>query len=140
MANLTIRAREKVYSDIDFAFRPVPMQGDGQGDLARKKDVEAVKQSVLNILQTNRGEKPFVPSFGANLRSYLFETIDSVTISLIEEEIILALRNYEPRVRVISVDVEDLSEKNAISITLDFEIISPVQTTTTLEFIVERLR
>jgi len=49
MADLNIRARDRIYSDMDFAFRENPVTGD----VAIKKDVEAVKQSVLNILLTN---------------------------------------------------------------------------------------
>ena len=140
MADLNIRARDKVYSDIDFAFRPVQMQDDGPGDVALKRDVEAVKQSVLNILNTNRGERPFQPSFGANIRSYLFENIDEVTKALIQEEIVFSLRNFEPRVLVLSIDVDSPPDSNAVNIRLDLEIISPIETTTTLEFTVERLR
>jgi phage baseplate assembly protein W len=140
MADLSIKARSKPYSDIDFAFRPVQMQGDKPGDVALKKDVEAVKQSVLNILKTNRGERPFLPSFGANIRSYLFENVDPVTKELIKEEIVFALRNFEPRVNILSIDVSDLPDKNSVIIRLDLEIITPVQTTTSLEFTVERLR
>lgn len=140
MANLSIRARDKVYSDIDFAFRPVQMQDSAAGDVARKRDVEAVKQSVLNILRTNRGEKPFNPSFGSNVRAYLFENIDAVTRALIEEDIVFSLRNFEPRVNILQVDVTDIPDRNAVNITLELEIITPIETTTTLEFTLERLR
>jgi phage baseplate assembly protein W len=136
MADLSIRAREKVYTDLDFAFR----ENTITSDVSLKKDVEAVKQSVLNILLTNKGERPFLPTFGANIRSHLFENIDSVTSSLIEEDITFALRNFEPRVRVLSVNVEEQPERNAVNITLDVEIISPVRTTATIEFSVERVR
>ena len=136
MADLSIRAREKVYTDLDFAFRENPITSD----VSLKKDVEAVKQSVLNILLTNKGERPFLPTFGSNIRSHLFENIDSVTSSLIEEDITFALRHFEPRVRVISVNVEAQPERNAVNITLDVEIISPVRTTAKIEFSVERVR
>jgi len=136
MADLSIISRDRIYSDLDFAFRRNPLTDDA----SIKRDIEAVKQSVLNILLTNRGERPFLPSFGSNIRGYLFENVDSVMIALIKEDIEFSLANYEPRVRVISLDVDDLSEKNAIRIRLDFEIISPIQTTTGLEFTVERLR
>jgi len=140
MAELNIRARDKVYSDIDFAFRPVQMEGNESGDVARKRDVEAVKQSVLNILRTNRGERPFSPSFGSNIRSYLFENVDEVTKTLIEEDIVFSLRNFEPRVSILSINVSDIPDRNAVNITMDLEIISPVETTTTLDFTLERLR
>jgi len=138
MANteLSVRAREKVYSDVDFAFRMNPVTSD----VAVKRDVEAVKQSVINILSTSRGERPFMPDFGGNIRAYLFETVDAATVSLIEEEIQSALTNYEPRVRVLSVDVDDLSDQNAINIKLEIEILSPTNTVETVEFVVERLR
>ena len=140
MANLTIRARDRIYSDFDFAFRPVQMQDDARGDLSRKRDVEAVKQSVLNILRTNRGERPFSPAFGSNIRSYLFENVDAVTRALIEEDIIFSLSNFEPRVRILNVNVTDLPDNNAINISLELEIISPINTVTAVEFTLERLR
>jgi phage baseplate assembly protein W len=133
---LSALARDKIYSDLDFALRMNPVTGDA----GIKKDIEAVKQSVLNILSTNRGERPFMPDFGGNIRAYLFENVDPITVSLMEEEIRLALGNYEPRVRVISVDVEDLSDNNAINIRLELEILSPANSIITVEFVVERLR
>ena len=133
---LSARARDKIYSDVDFGFRKSPVTDD----VSIKRDDEAIKQSVLNILSTNRGERPFMPDFGGNIRAYLFENVDSVTASLIEEEIKLSLTNYEPRVRVLSVDVEDLLDQNAINIRLEIEILSPTSSFTTVEFIVERLR
>ena len=140
MADLTIRARNRIYSDFDFAFRPVQMQDDARGDLSRKRDIEAVKQSVLNILRTNRGERPFSPAFGSNIRSYLFENVDAVTRALIEEDIIFSLSNFEPRVRILNVNVTDLPDNNAINISLELEIISPINTVTAVEFTLERLR
>lgn len=140
MADLTIRARDRIYSDFDFAFRPVQMQDDARGDLSRKRDIEAVKQSVLNILRTNRGERPFSPAFGSNIRSYLFENVDAVTRALIEEDIIFSLSNFEPRVRILNVNVTDLPDNNAINISLELEIISPINTVTAVEFTLERLR
>jgi phage baseplate assembly protein W len=136
MVNLNIRSREKVYTDADFAFRANP----DTGDIYIKKDVEAVKQSVLNILRTKRGERAFMPSFGSNISAYLFEPLDSVTKSMIEEEIIFSLTAYEPRVVILSIDINDNPDNNSIGISLDLEIITPVRTTTTLEFIVQRLR
>ena len=140
MADLTIRARDRIYSDFDFAFRPVQMQDDARGDLSRKRDIEAVKQSVLNILRTNRGERPFSPAFGSNIRSYLFENVDAVTRALIEEDIIFSLSNFEPRVRILNVNVTDLPDNNAINISLELEIISPINTVAAVEFTLERLR
>jgi len=136
MADLNIRARDRIYSDMDFAFRENPVTGD----VAIKKDVEAVKQSVLNILLTNRGEKPFDPSFGSGIRSYLFENIDAVTETLIREDIVFSLNNFEPRVVIEDLSVTAKPDNNSVDISLTVEIVNPVNVVTTIEFTVERLR
>lgn len=136
MIKETIRARSNVYSDIDFRFIINP----NTGDFALKKDAEAIKQSVLNILLTGQGERPFNPNFGGNLRAYLFENFDAVTKSAMETVIVNSLRNYEPRVKVDNIEISDMSYRNALRISLDITILSPEQTTDVVEFVVERLR
>lgn len=136
MADLSIRAREKTYTDLDFTFRRNPVTDA----VSIKRDIEAVKQSIINILSTNRGERPFLPDFGANIRSYLFENFDGVTASLVEEQIRVALANHEPRVRILDLSVNGLPDRNAMRIELEFEILSPAAETGAVEFVVERLR
>ena len=131
-----IVARERSYTDIDFGFRANPVTGD----IALKRDEQAVKQSVINILSTNRGERPFDPDFGANIRNQLFENFDPIVKQLIDDDIRSALRNYEPRVRVLNVQVDAKPDQNSIDISVEFEIQSPEQTVTTVNFSVERLR
>lgn len=133
---MSIRARETVYSDFDFSFTRNPITNS----VGIKRDVEAVKQSVINILNTNRGERPFRPTFGADIRSYLFENFDPVTQSLLEEQIRIALGNHEPRVRVLSVNVIGRPDANEMRVSLEIEIVSPDPITTNVEFVVERLR
>jgi len=136
MEKNTIRARQSVYSDLDFRFTINP----NTGDIALKRDAEAVKQSVQNILLTGRGERPFNPTFGGNLRAYLFENFDAVTEAAIKNVIINSLRNHEPRVKVDNVIVSNLDYRNALRISIDITILSPEQTTDIVEFVVERLR
>ena len=113
-----IRARTVPYSDFDFAFKKHPITGD----VPIKRDVEAIKQSVRNILLTRRGEKFFDPDFGGSLTEFLFENFDPVIEAEMEMRIINTLKNHEPRVRVIGVEIEDLSYRNALSLNLEVEI------------------
>lgn len=132
----SIASRETIYTDFDLKFTPNP----NTGDVALKKDVLAVKQSVMNILMTNHGERPFRPYFGANLRAYLFENFDDVQAAIIKNAIRNALANYEPRVSVDSITIDDLSYRNALQISVDITIKSPTDTQTTVGFVIERLR
>ena len=68
-------ARQETYKDLDFTFK----QNPNTNDVGIKKDNAAVIQSVLNILRTNHGERPFNYNFGANLRAYLFENMTNIT-------------------------------------------------------------
>ena len=120
------------YSDIDFIYKLNP----NTGDISTKKGINAVKQSVLNILRTNHGERPFNPYFGANLRSYLFENINYVTASMIASQVKNAIANDEPRVKVLNVNVKTFPDRNDVQITLTIQIIgtnSSMDISTTLE-------
>jgi phage baseplate assembly protein W len=137
MADISaIRARQNVYSDLDFRFIANP----NTQDLALKYDVESVKQSVINILLTNAGERPFNPKFGGGLNGYLFDNFDGITAAAMENTIVNTLRNWEPRVRVDKVDITDLSHRNALRVSLEITILSPEERTDIVEFVVERLR
>lgn len=131
-----IVARQFVYSDIDLTAKPHP----NTNDVLKKIDLQAIKQSVRNILLTNKGEKPFDPNFGGGLRSFLFENFNSVSVTLLETNIRIALENYEPRVRVTEVDISDLVDKNAIRVSVSYTVKSPEGETDIAEVIVERLR
>jgi len=72
-------------------------------DLVLKKNEEAVKQSILNLILTNKYDRPFQPTIGGNLRNYLFEPITPITQSAMELEIESIITNHEPRAKLISV-------------------------------------
>lgn len=131
-----IRAREAVYSDIDLSFDAHP----NTGDVAKKIDIQAVKQSVRNILLTNKGEKPFDPNFGGGLRSFLFENFNVISVAALKTKIRIAIENYEPRVNITSIEVFDQPDNNAIRVIVDFTIKSPEGTSDSVELVVERLR
>lgn len=133
---MTINSRKHLYSDLSFTFDANP----NTGDLGLTKDVNAVRQSVINILSTSRGERPFKPELGGNLRAYLFEHFDSVTEYIIKDTIIKSLANYEPRVKVLECLVENYSHRNALHIQLEIEILSPTFATTVVDFTIERIR
>jgi len=133
---LSVTSRRLDYTDVDFSFTVSPVTNG----LVLKRGEEAVKQSVLNILLTGRGEKPFQPTFGTQLRNLLFEPFDVALAAVIEEDIRLTLNNFEPRLRVQNIRVNDLPDRNSLEVTVTGEIISPEPSELEIQFIVERLR
>ncbi len=131
-----ISTKIRDYSDLDLTFT-----ARTTGDVFKKNDAAAVKQSVKTILQTNYGERPFRPLFGGNLRARLFENFtDDENAFFIEEAIKEVLTTYEPRAQVLSVDVNDsYVDRNYLGITVEFQIVN-TEETVVLETNISRIR
>ena len=129
MAQIAIPA---TYKDLDFSFK----QNPNTNDVGIKKNNAAVIQSCLNILRTNHGERPFDYNFGANLRAYLFENMTNTTAANMATNIQVALRNYEPRIEVLNVNIQATSSENDVFITVTGRVKSTnqiIDIATTLE-------
>lgn len=108
------------YRDFDLQFRRHP----STGKLIIKKNDDAVKQSVKNLVLTNRYERPFLPEFGGDVRSRLFDNFNTIAASEYENLIKNAIENYEPRASiegeerpvVVSEDVDN----NQLYVTIKF--------------------
>ena len=107
-------ARQETYKDLDFSFK----QNPNTNDVGIKKDNASISQSVLNILRTNHGERPFNYNFGANLRQYLFENMSQVTAAQMSTSINLALKNWEPRIEVLNTNIQAKASENDVLITV----------------------
>lgn len=93
-------------------------------DLLVKKEDAAVKQAVLNILLTNKGERVYDAQYGSNVRTYLFEPLDFGTAGSIRDEIVRTLKRYEPRVTIQECLVEPNFDSNGFDVRLDFKVLS----------------
>ena len=105
-----------VYSDFDNAFLPHPLTGQ----ITRRKNVDAVKMALRNLIFTNKYERLRNPNFGSSIQKYLFENINRSTAIEIENDIKYLIENYEPRVRLIQVKATPVEENNALNINIIF--------------------
>lgn len=116
---------ERTYSDIDCSFLPKP-----SGDVYKKTDAAAVKQSVKNILMTNQGEAVFRPYYGAGLNSLLFELSSDLDERDVEDRVFSALARLEPRVRTLNVGVNIQPDYNSMAVTVTFQVIQTLEEVT----------
>jgi len=114
-----ITNRTVSYSDIDLTFSP-----RSTGDIFKKTDAAAVKQSVKNILLTNHGEKPFDHYYGGNLNSFLFENMEDMDDYEMRDVISAAIHNHEPRAILKGVQVNALPDNNKIEVSVKFQVIN----------------
>ena len=129
-----VGARKRIYKDVDLTFAKRL-----DGDVFKKQNAAAVKQSVKNILMTNYTEKPFQPFFGGNLNDFLFELNDGIEDEEVEDRIEETLRTYEPRAEVLDVKVISNPDNNEISATVTFKVVSTSEVVT-LNLSLTRLR
>ena len=111
-------ARNKEHVDIDLNFTPKATSGD----IFKKTQLSAVKQSIKNLLMTNRLEKPFVANFGANITGMLFELADGESDYFLKKDIISTIQIFEPRVQVLNLDVKVDPDYNRLGVKLEFKI------------------
>lgn len=129
-----LSTRTTKYSDIDLQFATKI-----NGDIFKKLDAAAVKQSIKNIVRTRRLEKPFNSGFGSNIGSILFELLDEGIVSEANEIILEAIRDNEPRARNVQVIVDPRNDYNEAAITVKFQIGNTMETET-IETTIARLR
>jgi hypothetical protein len=125
-------ARQTLYKDLDFSFK----QNPNTNDVGIKKNNASISQSVLNILRTNHGERPFNYKFGANLRRYLFENMTRATAANMTTSIETALKNWEPRIKVLNTNIQAKADENEVFITVTGKVISTnevIDVATTIE-------
>ena len=139
MSNNYLQNQNKItarrwYTDVDLNLKPHP----SSGDLVLKKDNDAVKRSIRNIMLTNNYERPFKPNFGANLRALLFELADDITKFEIRKQITEAIEDFEPRVAIDEIYLnQDRNNRMYINIHYGIRGVPEAQE---LEVVLERVR
>jgi len=88
---------------------------------------DAVMASMGNILGTPKGSVPGHPEFGCGMNKYLFEQIDILTAHMIKEEVQYALARWEPRIKVLDINVNEDLDYNRIDIKIAFEILNEAE-------------
>ena len=126
---------KRVFSDLNLDFQ----NNSATKDITKITDVEAVKRSVRNLINTNHYEKPFHPEIGSNLRAMLFEPISPQMTHSISKNVENLLNSYEPRCRLVQVFTLPDIDRNSYRCQISFYVVNhpePVE----VESFLERLR
>lgn len=108
-------------------------------DVALKTNENAIKQSIRNLLLTNRGERPFQPLLGGDLKKLLFENMSPQTFVNVKKYVETAIKLYEPRANLIDTIVDGDWDNNSVNITIVFNVINK-QEPVSLQLIITRVR
>ena len=124
-----------VYKDIDTLFDIHPV--------TRKLNVltnnAAVARSVKNLVLTNKGERPYQPFLGCDVRNKLFELNDGLIESEVEGVISDVINQYEPRAELISVVANIRPDQHSVEVTITFRVVNQ-QDPISINLMLERVR
>ena len=119
--------------DLDFGLNSVTK------DVNKLTDAEAIKRSVRNLINTNNYERPFRPEIGSGIRGLLFEPMTELTSHFMQLKIAEVLNEYEPRISLSDIVINNQEDKNAYGVSIHF-IIKGSQEPVVVDTFLERLR
>jgi phage baseplate assembly protein W len=109
------------------------------GDVVLRKNEEAIKRSLRNLILFRRNEKPFQPEIYSGVNDLLFELVDPIALMEMKSRIAEIIRNYEPRVENSVVEIVNNIDRNEVIITIHFSIRN-VQRVYATTIVLERTR
>ena len=116
---MAVQRISRAFKDISLSFDRHPVTND----ILVLKNEDAIKRSIRNLIQTMPSERFFNPYLGSEVKTSLFEFVDFGTSSILEEQIKIAIDNYEPRVENAKVVVVPKANDNSFEINVSFTII-----------------
>ena len=114
-------ASEAQFSDFALNFIANPITGD----ITTVQNEASVKAALTNLIKTEPGERRFDPKWGTALSNFLFAPADIFTETEINDCIADAIKNYEPRVKIIAIETAMID--NGVEITLEYYVLNVPQ-------------
>ena len=133
---MAIQRKSRAFKDISLSFSPHPVTKD----LPVLLNERALVRSVRNLVETIPTERFFNPNLGTDIRDSLFENFSRHTVHIIEDQVRNTVRNFEPRVGDIGVEVTAKPDDNAYEVKVLFDIVGLDVPTQTFNFILEPTR
>ena len=134
--NNNSKRASRIYKDLDLNFG----RNVVTNDVNKLTDVEAVKRSVRNLINTNHYERAFHPEIGSDVRSMLFEPMTPIIAAIIARKIEDVIQNFEPRCRLVSVRALPDLDRNIYNVSIEFYVINAPTELVDLSVMLERIR
>lgn len=122
-----------IWSDYD---EELEIQNDG--DIQQQVDIQALMNSINNIIKTRPGERRMLPTFATNAFNILFEPIDRITARRLAESILEGIEIWEDRVIVTAFDIEPVHDQNLYRCRMSFTVVGRTDVEETIDFVLSR--
>lgn len=127
--------KQTVYSDFhkDLTLNPL------NNDVAIRLNEDSVKESLKNLILTDKGERLFQPLIGSDVRKSLFDNMTPATVMMIEQSVRNTINSFEPRATVINVEVIPEYDNYTVKVNITFYVRN-LQEPVTVSIFLERTR
>ena len=124
------------FRDISFSFARNPVNDD----ILSINDADAIKRAVINLVRTKSGERFYDSLVGTEVEASLFEVQSPEVANNLKIDIENVLKNYEPRVANVEVEVNYPLDSNDIYIQIAYTIVGLTLPTQNIEFVLQSTR
>ena len=124
------------FKDLNITFKKHPVTDD----VVVSRDASAIKQAIVNLLLTNKGERLMNPNYGSDIRRYLFEPLDYGTANQIKGNIRDTIERFEPRISVVRLKASPNYDDNGFAVEMTYEIKGTDDPPVQVEFFLSRTR
>ena len=124
------------FKDLNITFKKHPITND----VVVSKDASAIKQAIVNVLLTNKGERLMNPRYGSDIRRFLFEPLDYGTGFQIKSNIRDTLERFEPRINVLDIKCKLNFTDNGFDVELQYSVRGTDDPPVAVEFFLSRTR
>ncbi len=128
-----IKVRKTKFVDLDLNFLRHPITSD----VSKRIDNNAISTAIKNLIMTKTYDRPFHPEISSQVADMLFENMTKSTMVNMERAIRYVLENFEPRIEVVDVIVDQQQDNNHLYIEIHYRIIGSVEVVST-QFYLER--
>ena len=123
----------RAFKDISLSFTRHPVTND----ITILKNEDAIKKAVMNLCRTSITERFFNPLIGTRIGQSLFELNDPDIAEFLEQDIENILKNYEPRIKVNSVNAESVIDSNELNVKIEYDIVGLPLPLQNIEFLLQ---
>ena len=129
-------ATQLSFKDLNITFKKHPVTND----VVVSKDASAIKQAIVSLLLTNKGERLMNPKYGSDIRSYLFEPLDYGTAAQIKANIRSTIDRFEPRISISALTCMPNYDDNGFDVEMTYIIRGSDEPPITVDIFLERTR
>lgn len=117
-----MKTDENTFLGRGWSFPPVFTRGDHGVQMVEEE--EDIKQSLIILLSTMKGERVMQPDYGANMEDLLFEPLNVSFAQRMSGQIERAILFFEPRIKTDDITYTQDNENGLVEIRIDYTIIA----------------